>query len=146
MAWQYWWWSAAIALAVLEMASGTFYLLVLAAAALISGLLAWAGMGEVVQLAAASISTVAGIIAVQQYKKRCMRKVPKLGNNLDIGQTVEVLVWVGNEGRARVDYRGTQWDARLDDLSLERGQTMRIIGAEGSTFILGALNPASTSN
>ncbi len=146
MAWQYWWWSAAIALAVLEMASGTFYLLVLAAAALISGLLAWAGMGEVVQLAAASISTVAGIIAVQQHKKRCMRKVPKLGNNLDIGQTVEVLVWVGNEGRARVDYRGTQWDARLDDLSLERGQTMRIIGAEGSTFILGALNPASTSN
>ena len=146
MAWQYWWWSAAIALAVLEMASGTFYLLVLAAAALISGLLAWAGMGEVVQLAAASISTVAGIIAVQQYKKRCMRKAPKLSNNLDIGQTVEVLVWVGNEGRARVDYRGTQWDARLDDLSLERGQTMRIIGAEGSTFILGALNPASTSN
>ena len=146
MAWQYWWWSAAIALAVLEMASGTFYLLVLAAAALISGLLAWAGMGEVVQLAAASISTVVGIIAVQQYKKRCMRKAPKLSNNLDIGQTVEVLVWVGNEGRARVDYRGTQWDARLDDLSLERGQTMRIIGAEGSTFILGALNPASTSN
>jgi len=146
MAWQYWWWSAAIALAVLEMASGTFYLLVLAATALISGLLAWAGMGEVVQLAAASISTVVGIIAVQQYKKRCMRKAPKLSNNLDIGQTVEVLVWVGNEGRARVDYRGTQWDARLDDLSLERGQTMRIIGAEGSTFILGALNPASTSN
>lgn len=29
-------------------------------------------------------------------------------------------------------YRGTQWDARLDDLSLERGERMRIIGAEGS--------------
>ena len=72
-----------------------------------------------------------------------MQKTPKLGNNLDIGQTVDVLVWVGNEGRARIHYRGTQWDARLDDLSLERGERMRIIGAEGSTFILGALPRAS---
>ncbi len=145
MAWQYWWWSAAIVLAVLEMASGTFYLLVLALAAVISGLLAWAGMGETVQLAAASISTVVGIVLMQQYKKRCVRKTPKLGNNLDIGQAVEVLVWVGNEGRARVHYRGTQWDARLDDLSLERAQRMRIIGAEGSTFILGAMPNTNTS-
>ena len=143
MAWQYWWWSAAIVLAVLEMASGTFYLLVLAAAAVISGLLAWAGLSVAVQLAAASVSTVIGIVLVYQYKKRCMQKTPKLGNNLDIGQTVDVLVWVGNEGRARIHYRGTQWDARLDNLSLERGERMRIIGAEGSTFILGALPRAS---
>jgi membrane protein implicated in regulation of membrane protease activity len=144
MAWQYWWWSAAIILAVLEMASGTFYLLVLAAAAVISGLTAWAGAGETVQLATASISTVAGLILVQQYKKHCARKTPKLGNNLDIGQTVEVLAWIGNEGRARVHYRGTQWDARLDDLSAERGEHMRIIGAEGSTFILAALSAISS--
>ncbi|MFI0545297.1 MAG: NfeD family protein [Brachymonas sp.] len=139
MNWQYWWWTAAIVLAVAEMATGTFYLLVIACAAAFSGLLAWLGLSELVQLAAASVSTVLGIVCIQLYKKRCARQAPKLGNNLDIGQTVEVLVWVGNEGRARVDYRGTQWDARLDDLSLERGERMRIIGAEGSTFILGAV-------
>ena len=66
MAWQYWWWSAAIVLAVLEMASGTFYLLVLAAAAVISGLLAWAGLSVAVQLAAASVSTVIGIVLEYQ--------------------------------------------------------------------------------
>jgi membrane protein implicated in regulation of membrane protease activity len=137
---QYLWWTAAIVLTVAEMATGTFYLLVIACAAALSGLLAWLGMGELAQLAAASISTVLGLVLIQLYKRRCARQAPKLGNNLDIGQTVEVLVWVGNEGRARVDYRGTQWDARLEDLSLERGDRMRIIGAEGSTFILGALS------
>lgn len=50
------------------------------------------GMGRAeraVQLAAASVSTVIGIVLVYQYKKRCMQKTPKLGNNLDIGQTVD---------------------------------------------------------
>lgn len=139
MAWQYWWWTAAIVLAVAEMATGTFYLLVLALAAALSGVLAWLGVGELLQLLAASISTIVGIVLIQQYKKRCARQTPKLGNNLDIGQTVEVLAWIGNEGRARVDYRGTQWDARLEDLQAERGERMRIIGAEGSIFILGPL-------
>lgn len=140
MAWQYWWWSAAIVLAVLEMASGTFYLLIVAVAAVLSGVLAWLGASEITQLAAASISTVLGLVALQQYKRRCACKSPKMSNNLDIGQTVEVLAWMGNEGRARVHYRGTQWDARLDDLSLERGERMRIVGTEGSTLILGALS------
>lgn len=140
MAWQYWWWSAAIILAVLEMASGTFYLLVLALAAVLSGVLAWLGASEATQLAAASLSTVAGLVALHQYKKRCVPKTPKLSNNLDIGQTVEVLAWIGNEGRARVHYRGTQWDARLEDLATERDERMRIIGTEGSTFILGSVN------
>lgn len=136
---QYLWWTAAIVLAVAEMATGTLYLLVVVLAAALSGVLAWLGAGESVQLLAASVSTVLGVLALYAYKKRCMPKAPKLGNNLDIGQTVEVLAWLGNEGRARVHYRGTQWDARLDDLSARRGERMRIIGAEGSTFILAAL-------
>ncbi len=136
LSWQYWWWTAAVVLAVAEMATGTFYLLVIAVAAVVAGIFAWAGLSPTWQLAIASFSTIAGLIALQQYKKRCMKKEPKLGNNLDVGQYVEVLAWVGNEGRARVHYRGTQWDARLDDLGAARNERMCIIGSEGSTLII----------
>jgi len=50
-----------------------------------------------------------------------------------------VLAWLGAEGRARVHYRGTQWDARLVDLDAARETTMRIVATEGSTLLIAPL-------
>jgi len=49
---QYWWWILALGMGVLELVTGTFYLLVLAAGCAAGGLAAWAGAGLTVQVLA----------------------------------------------------------------------------------------------
>ena len=61
----YWYWFiAAAALFVLEMFSGTFYLLVASIALLGAGIAAWLGAGSGVSLLVAVLLSAAGIAAV----------------------------------------------------------------------------------
>ena len=55
--------------------------------------------------------------------------------NLDEGQTVEVLAWK-DKGRTSVQYRGAQWDAvAVDTNNLETG-LHQIVEVRGNTLIL----------
>ena len=134
----YIWWIAAAALAVVEMTTGSLYLLVIAAAAAAAGTLAWFGFDLSSQWACAVAVGMIGPLSLYQYKKRCASAQPKLSNNLDIGRIVDVLAW-NADGSARVHYRGTQWDARLQDPSAARGAQMLIAGSESATFLLAPL-------
>ena len=134
----YIWWIVAAALSVVEMTTGSLYLLVLALAAAAAGVLAWFGFDLSSQWACAVAMGVIGPFLLHQYKKRCAQGPAKLNNNLDIGRTVDVLTW-NADGSARVHYRGTQWDARLQDASAARGAQMLIVGSESATFLLAPL-------
>ena len=134
----YIWWIVAAALAVVEMTTGSLYLLVLALAATAAGVLAWFGFGLSSQWACAVAMGVIGPFLLHQYKKRCATTQPKMDNNLDIGRTVDVLTW-NADGTARVHYRGTQWDARLQDANATRGAQMKIVASENATFVLAPL-------
>lgn len=140
MDWHHAWWILAIFLVILELTTGTFYLLVLAAAAGLAAIAAWLGWGDTAQVLIAACSALAGVLALHALKRQLPSKSNKMDNNLDIGQTVEVLAWLGpDESRARVFYRGTQWDARLIDLQAPRHERMRIVGNEASTFLIAPL-------
>ena len=131
----YIWWIAAATLAVAEMTTGSFYLLVVAAAAAAAGTLAWFGFSLSSQWACAVAMGVIGPFLLHQYKKRCALNQPRMESNLDIGRTVDVLAW-NADGSARVHYRGTQWDARLQDVSAKREAQMRIVASENATLVL----------
>ncbi|HEY4999407.1 MAG TPA: NfeD family protein, partial [Usitatibacter sp.] len=70
---------------------------------------------------------------------------PKYGNFLDRGQPVVLEGWANETARiARVQYRGTTWDARLarpEDRPVP-GTTLYIEAQEGNTLVVAAVPPA----
>ena len=135
----YWiWWMLAAALVGTELLTGTFYLLAVGVAFALGGVAAWLGGSIPVQLLIGGVFAVAGTIAAHQWRKKHAMPVPQTG--LDVGQEVEVLTWYDN-GTARVNYRGTQWDAEIATPTAVRAQTMYIVDTRGSTLVLAASKP-----
>ena len=109
----YLWWVVAIGLGVAELATGSFYLLVLAAGAVAAGLAALAGGSVPVQLIVAAGVSAAGAWLVRRYRRG--QAAPATRNadvNLDIGAILTIGAW-SPEGRARARYRGAEWDVEL---------------------------------
>jgi membrane protein implicated in regulation of membrane protease activity len=108
-----WWWLGTAALVAAELATGTFYLLMLAVGTAAAALAAHAGLGHVGQY---TIGALIGIGAVAAWHRRRGRPVTDTAANpdvnLDIGSRVRVEAWTA-DGTARVHYRGTAWDARF---------------------------------
>jgi len=127
------WILAAIALVIVELLTGTFYLLVLGVAAMAGAALAWFGLGFSVEAVVASIVGVLGVVLVHRYRVS-HGQTPGSINAIDVGQRVTIESWVNEtDGLARVHYRGTLWDAKVMG---ERGAgtTFYIRSVEGSTL------------
>lgn len=103
------WFVAAGALGAVELLSGTFYMLVLACAALFGAAAAWAGASLSLQFAAAAAAAVLGCFLVWKRHQAELRR-DRGPVSLDEGQTVEVAEWKA-DGTAEVRYRGAQWVA-----------------------------------
>jgi len=105
------WWLIAAAAVVLELLSGTVYLLLLGAGFAAAALAASAGAGLALQLIVAAIVGVGAMLAWYAIRRRRPAE-PKAGANrdvnLDIGETVYVDLW-NPDGTASVRYRGAQW-------------------------------------
>ena len=130
--WTYWL-IAACLIIVAEIFTGTFYLLVLAAA------LGGAGMYSLLFdagiqsgfLIAAALSAV-GMVYVYHWRKN------RLSHNedFDIGGMVQVEKPLSS-GLWRVFYRGTTWEARAaKGCHFQMGDTARICGKDGSVLLI----------
>jgi membrane protein implicated in regulation of membrane protease activity len=129
----YWvWWALAVILVGAELMTGTFYLLAVGVAFVVGGLAAWLGASPPVQLIIGGVLTVAGTIAAHRWRLRRVLPPPA---PLDLGQSVRVLEWK-DDGSARVNYRGTQWDAEPAAPGAPRAETMYIVGTRGSTLLI----------
>lgn len=133
MAAHYYWLLLAATLVALEMATGTFYMLVLGAAAIIGGLAAWGGLELPWQLALSALAGIAGTVILQ--RKKLTQSTTSTVMNPDLGEQVRVLRW-GNDGRLRVHYRGTEWDAELAAADTPHDAPLYIQAMRGSTLIL----------
>jgi len=112
--WVNWWFAAGLAVAA-ELVTGTFYLLMIALGLAAGAVAAHIGMPVKAQIVFAAL--VAGVATAVWHwtRARKPRSAPVASNrdaNLDIGERVHVDAW-GADGTARVQYRGTQWTARL---------------------------------
>ena len=129
------WWIAAAVLVGVELATGTFYLLAIGAACIVGGIAAWLGFEAWVQFGVATMASLFGMMGAHRW--RTGRAEPPQMAPLDTGQTVRVVEWKDG-GTARVQYRGSHWDAVLATPSTPRHDFMVIKEMRGSVLILAA--------
>lgn len=126
------WTLTAIALVIVELLTGTFFLLVLSIAAAAGGVLAYLGMPLTTQATVAVAVAVLGVIVVWQYRVRATKGTAI--NAIDVGHRVTLDSWVNEaEGLARVRYRDTLWDAKVVG-DRGSGTTFYIRAVDGSTL------------
>lgn len=132
------WWIAAGVLIAAELASGTFYLLMLAVGAAAGALAVYLGLGLAGQMLAAAVVGAAAVIAWRSQRRRHPQATPASSNpdvNLDIGQSVQVDAWSA-EGLAQVHYRGAAWQARFIGSPPPQSGRHVIRAVEGSCLLL----------
>jgi membrane protein implicated in regulation of membrane protease activity len=134
------WWIAVGALLIGELATGTFYLLMVACGCAAAGIVRLAGASIEVQWAVAAIVAAIAVVLLRRsrYGGRLAR-VDAASNpdiNLDIGETLDVESWHGRVARAT--YRGTQWDVDLAEGEVEQAGRFRITEMRGSRLVVRA--------
>ncbi len=131
-------------LVIIELVTGTFYLVVFGVGAFAGAAVAWAGGGYLAQAVGASAVALGGAWVVNRWHRANRRSSPK-DDFLDLGQPVVLESWVDAEaGMARVKYRGTTWDARIaTEARPDLGATLFINGQDGSTLLVGAAKPSN---
>ncbi|KQV92470.1 MULTISPECIES: NfeD family protein [unclassified Roseateles] len=132
------WWIAAGALVAAELASGTFYLLMLAVGAIAGALAAHLGASLTAQVLTAAVTGGAAVVGWHLRRSRMPAAAPAASNpdvNLDIGQSVQVETW-STDGRAKVQYRGAAWQARFIGSPPAQSGRHVIRAVEGSCLLL----------
>ncbi|HXJ53188.1 MAG TPA: NfeD family protein [Burkholderiales bacterium] len=127
------WAIVGLALVIVELLSGTFYLLMLGVAAFGAAGAAWLGYDFPAQVAVASLIAAGGCYGVHVYReKNRTRQMPPI----DVGMPASFENWIDAPGRlARVRYRGASWDARVEGLeALEPGTTVYVLATDGNTL------------
>ena len=127
------WAIVGLALVIVELLSGTFYLLMLGVAAFGAAGTAWLGYEFPAQVAVAALIAAGGCYGVHVYReKNRTRQMPPI----DVGMPASFENWIDAPGRlARVRYRGASWDARVEGLeALEPGTTVYVLATDGNTL------------
>jgi membrane protein implicated in regulation of membrane protease activity len=106
----FWWSAAGIAVAV-ELATGTFYLLMVAVGLAAGAIAAHMGASTPLQFTVAALLGGAAVTALRVQRRGAPAAAAAQANpdvNPDIGETVNVEQWLA-DGTANVRYRGANW-------------------------------------
>lgn len=109
------WWAVAGTVIAVELATGTFYLLMLSVGLVAAAIAAYMGATLTTQWVVASAVGGGAVVAWRSYKKSQPAEAPANANrnaNLDVGETLQVDAWEA-DGTSKVRYRGAQWDVAL---------------------------------
>jgi membrane protein implicated in regulation of membrane protease activity len=134
------WWIAAGVLVAVELATGSFYLLMLALGAAAAALAAHAGLAFSMQLVIAALVGGGAVAVWHARQQRRPQAPPASANrdvNLDIGERVHVAQWQP-DGTASVQYRGAQWSARYAGDGAPAPGDYVIRAVEGNRLVLAA--------
>jgi membrane protein implicated in regulation of membrane protease activity len=135
------WAVSGLALVIVELLTGTFYLLMLGLAAFGAAGSAWLGYEFPVQVIVAAVIAAAGCYAVHVYRVRNRtQQMP----SIDAGMPASFETWIDPGARlARVRYRGASWDARVEGIeALEPGTTVYVLATDGNTLKVVKNRPA----
>ena len=127
------WLVAGFLLVIVELVSGTFYLLVLGVAAVAGGVVAYAGLPLSVQAVVAATLAVIGVFWVNRVRRASTGVKMR---SLDIGQPATFDRWVDRAaGQARVKHRDALWDATVvGEVSGEPGEVLTVVSIDGNTL------------
>ncbi|MGV3628147.1 MAG: NfeD family protein [Betaproteobacteria bacterium] len=133
------WAVTGIVLIIIEMLTGTFYLLVLGIAALAAAAAAYLGQSFWVQAVTVAAVSVLGVILIKRFRGTVQ---PAADRGLDIGQTVMLDAWISEaDGLARVKYRNAQWEAQVTGDRTPGGKVFYIHAVDGNTLRVSAVKP-----
>lgn len=132
------WLVVAGALVVAELATGTFYLLMMALGCVAAAVAGYLGAPLAGQLVAAAVVGGGATFAWHWHRKKQPESPPAASNrdvNLDVGAHVQVMEWA-TDGTTRVTYRGTGWPARLAPGATPEVGEHEIVAVEGNWLVL----------
>ena len=132
------WWLIAGAAVVLELLSGTVYLLLLGFGFAAAAIATHAGAGLTLQLLVAAVVGVGAVAVWYLIRRRAPAEAPSRANrnvNLDIGEHVHVAAW-NADGTASVRYRGAQWTVVSREGSPTAPGQHRVVEMIGSRLIV----------
>ncbi len=117
-----------------EFATGTFYLLGIGLAFAYPAIASYADATTGMQLIALAAGTLVHVLIVMSLRKD---KSSATTTNIhdDVGQRVEVIEWL-DEGSARVNYRGTEWEADKAIAEMPSAAHGIIKAVQGSRLII----------
>ena len=134
------WWIACGLLVAVELATGTFYLLMLAIACAAAALSAHLGLSPPLQIMTGALVGGFAVAMLRQIRNKRPGRLPAQSNpdmNLDIGQAVHVDNWAA-DGSTQVQYRGALWQARYQGSGTPPAGHYFIRAIEGSCLMLDA--------
>jgi membrane protein implicated in regulation of membrane protease activity len=127
------WAVSGLVLVIVELVTGTFYLLMLGIAAFGAALAAWLALPFSAQCVVAVLISAIGCYGVHAYRarNRAQQMAP-----IDSGMPASFENWLDAGSRlARVRYRGASWDARVEGgEAMEPGATVYVVAADGNTL------------
>ena len=132
-----WWVMAGIAV-VLELFTGTFYLLMLSLGLAAGALAALAGAGTAAQLVVAAVVGGGAALALAGLRRRRPGAPSARADrsvNLDVGEVVQIEHWQA-DGTAQIRYRGAPWTAVFRGRAAPAPGRYRVIELEGSRLIV----------
>ena len=137
-----WWVAAGLAVAV-ELATGSFYLLMVGLGLAAGAVAAHLGATPAAQLVTAALLGGGATAAWHWQRFRQPSTAPARENhdvNLDIGERVNVPAW-DVDRTARVAYRGSTWTVRLAPGQAPVTGAHRIVAVEGNWLVLAPASP-----
>ncbi len=129
------WFIVAAAVLIVELFVGTVYLLVVSAALFGAGLVYWLTGNTSIAVAAAAVLSAVGIWVVHSKFKKTA-PCQELNDDLDIGQTVQILRRLHGDCY-EVSYRGTHWQAQAENAdAVQTTSTAVITGKNGNVLLI----------
>ncbi|MFM8796663.1 MAG: NfeD family protein [Betaproteobacteria bacterium] len=132
------WWIVAGVLVAIELATGTFYLLMLALGAVAAAVAQMMDLPVATQVVVAALVGGGATALWHLRRARHPQSAPAASNPdvlLDIGQVVVVHQWRA-DGTTRVAYRGSEWDAQLKSSTPAQAGNHRIVAVHGNRLEL----------
>jgi len=133
--WQIWFIIACTLLIIELTLINSYYLLAIAFAASLAGLLAWFDASINMQWLAFIVGSIAGLLAMHVFRPSILKKDKDDISYME-GKTVTIIEDVSPRGRAM--YKSVGWAAESDDI-LHIGESARIVRVHGSTLYLEAM-------
>jgi membrane protein implicated in regulation of membrane protease activity len=133
-----WWVAAGLAVAA-ELATGTFYLLMVGLGLAAAAVAAHLGLSLPLEIVVAAV-VGGGATALWHWHRRSLDSGDRAAHenrnvNLDIGEHVHVDAWAG-DGTARVQHRGSSWGARLAAGAKPLAGEFTVAAVEGNWLVL----------
>lgn len=132
------WWLLAGACIVLELVTGTFYLLMLALGFVAAALFTYVGVSMTGQIAGAAIVGGGAVAIWYAVRSRRPARVATESNpdvNLDIGETFMVDTW-NPDRTASVHYRGTRWTVVQRGPAAPEAGLHRVVAVVGNRLMV----------